>query len=60
MMTWVHQLLVQRQREGGLNMPTPILQRSYSLLSEGLAGWQQALKVANTPFPWPWWVQLCS
>jgi hypothetical protein len=33
---WLQQLLLERQREGGLNISSPVLARAYHLLSEGM------------------------
>lgn len=53
-MAWVHQLIIERRREGGLNIDAPILTRVYQVLSEGMQGFEQCRKIADTPFPFPW------
>jgi hypothetical protein len=35
-LTWIHQVLMERQREGGINVPAPLLNRAYHLLSDGM------------------------
>ncbi|KAJ1631568.1 hypothetical protein T492DRAFT_994854 [Pavlovales sp. CCMP2436] len=42
-----------------LNQPPPVVTRAYQLLSEGVIGYQQARKVGDTPFPFPY-VQLIT
>lgn len=53
-MAWIQELLVDRQRQGGLDVPAPILSRPYQLLSEGLTAFEQCRKLTDTPFPFPW------
>ncbi|KAK3238616.1 hypothetical protein CYMTET_51384 [Cymbomonas tetramitiformis] len=58
-MSWIHRLACRRTAEGGLGVPPPVLSRTYQVLSDGMLGCYQALKVAYTPFPFPW-VQLTT
>eukprot|EP00873_Tetraselmis_striata_P015796 jgi/Tetstr1/436060/TSEL_024938.t1 len=53
-LSWLHQLLHARVLEGGLAMPSPLISRPYALLSDACAGFSQAKKIAETPFPYPW------
>ncbi|CAD7698726.1 unnamed protein product [Ostreobium quekettii] len=53
-MSWVHQIIQERQREGGLAIEGPILARAYQVLSEGMLGYEQSRKIMDTPFPFPW------
>lgn len=53
-LTWVHRLILKRRREGGLNVEPPIMARVHHLLSEGMHGFDQCRKTAETPFPFPW------
>eukprot|EP00210_Caulerpa_lentillifera_P008077 g7712.t1 len=53
-MSWIHQLIIERRRQGGLNVEPPILTRVYQVLSEGMQGFEQCRKIADTPFPFPW------
>jgi hypothetical protein len=57
--TWILRLCLERQTRGGLNVPPPIVTRAYQLLSEGAVAYQQARKVGDTPFPFPY-VQLVT
>ncbi|WIA42693.1 hypothetical protein OEZ86_008645 [Tetradesmus obliquus] len=54
LLSWVHELMLQRQTAGGLRMPAPILARVYTGLSDGLTAYEQCRKLADTPFPFPW------
>lgn len=58
-MAWIHRLACKRCAEGGLAVPPPVLSRTYQVLSDGMLGCVQAIKVAYTPFPFPW-VQLTT
>ncbi|KAK9827509.1 hypothetical protein WJX74_006552 [Apatococcus lobatus] len=51
---WVQQLLTERHTEGGINMPAPIVSRSWQMLSEGYHAYEQCRKLSDTPFPFPW------
>ncbi|CAD7699638.1 unnamed protein product [Ostreobium quekettii] len=53
-MSWVHQIVLERRREGGLAIEPPILTRVYQVLSEGMLGYEQSRKIMDTPFPFPW------
>jgi hypothetical protein len=35
-MAWLHELLMQRQQDGGLEVPAPILSRAYQILSDAV------------------------
>jgi predicted membrane chloride channel (bestrophin family) len=47
-------LISVRFKEGGLNMPAPIVSRIYQELSNGALGFHQAQKIAFVPFPFPY------
>jgi predicted membrane chloride channel (bestrophin family) len=47
-------LISVRFKEGGLNMPPPIVSRIYQELSNGALGFHQAQKIAFVPFPFPY------
>lgn len=51
---WVHRELVARRSVGGIREDAPIVSRIYQVLSDGMNGFEQALKVRNTPFPFPY------
>lgn len=53
-MMWLQQLLTDRSRSGGMEAPAPLLAGSYRMLAEGLRGYDQCRKLADTPFPFPW------
>jgi hypothetical protein len=57
--TWILRLALDRHAKGGLNVPAPVVTRTYQLVSEGVHGYQQARKVGDTPFPFPY-VQLVT
>lgn len=52
-------LISVRLKDGGLNMPPPIVSRIYQELSNGSLGFHQAHKIARVPFPFPY-AQLLS
>merc|ERR1712159_855920 len=56
---WVQDTLIRRQKDGGLNVPPPICTRIFQELSNGMLGFNNALKIHDTPFPFPY-VQLIS
>lgn len=56
---WVQDTLTKRLKSGGLDIPSPILTRIFQELSTGMLGFNNALKIHNTPFPFPY-VQLIS
>lgn len=53
-MAWIHQIILERRREGGLAIEPPIMTRVYQVLSEGMLGFEQCRKIMDTPFPFPW------
>jgi hypothetical protein len=55
---WLQQAIILRHQEGGLNIPPPILGRVFQEMSTGMLGFQQCLKIQDTPFPFPY-VQIC-
>ncbi|CAD7701187.1 unnamed protein product [Ostreobium quekettii] len=52
-LAWVNQILLDRRREGGINVPGPLMTRVYGVLSSGMLGYEQARKLQDTPFPFP-------
>ncbi|HBF26304.1 MAG TPA: hypothetical protein DDW61_00785, partial [Actinobacteria bacterium] len=52
--SWMIRGITVRQREGGVSVPPPILSRVYQELSNAMLGYNNALKVATTPFPFPY------
>lgn len=53
-LSWVTQEIVGRIKEGGLRMPPPILTRLLQELSNGMLGFNQAYKMVERPFPFPY------
>eukprot|EP00403_Amphidinium_massartii_P006411 CAMPEP_0178370336 /NCGR_PEP_ID=MMETSP0689_2-20121128/249_1 /TAXON_ID=160604 /ORGANISM="Amphidinium massartii, Strain CS-259" /LENGTH=560 /DNA_ID=CAMNT_0019990153 /DNA_START=8 /DNA_END=1691 /DNA_ORIENTATION=- len=51
---WIQSLIVDAQARGILAVPPPILTRSFQELSGGMVCFHDALKVADTPFPFPY------
>ena len=47
-------MVSQRQQLGGVAAPPPIVSRIFQELSNGLLGFENAYKVARTPFPFPY------
>lgn len=43
-----------RRSAGGLHVDAPVLSRVHQELSSGYHGWQQACKLEDTPFPFPY------
>eukprot|EP00892_Ulva_mutabilis_P012037 jgi/Ulvmu1/9205/UM005_0305.1 len=52
-MAWLQQAIMERRRQGGLQVPAPLLTRMYQLLSDGMLGYEQCKKLATIPFPFP-------
>jgi predicted membrane chloride channel (bestrophin family) len=54
-MSWIQAHIVARAEDAeGLRVPPPVLSRVYQTLSEGMLGFNQADKLAKTPFPMPY------
>eukprot|EP00657_Telonema_sp_P-1_P005202 TRINITY_DN22410_c0_g1_i1.p1 TRINITY_DN22410_c0_g1~~TRINITY_DN22410_c0_g1_i1.p1 ORF type:complete len:106 (-),score=32.37 TRINITY_DN22410_c0_g1_i1:135-452(-) len=53
-MARIVRLISHRQKEGGCAVPPPILSRVYQELSNGLLEFDQAKKVSDIPFPFPY------
>lgn len=54
-MSWIQALIVTRSEErDGLRIAHPILSRCHQVLSDGMLGFNQADKLAKTPFPMPY------
>lgn len=50
-MTWLQQCIMERRREGGLQVPAPLLTRMYQLLSDGMLGYEQCRYAPPPPHP---------
>merc|ERR1712137_52547 len=53
-MTWLVKELVARRKAGGVAAEAPIVSRIYQVLSDGMLGYLNAIKLADTPFPFPY------
>eukprot|EP00803_Ostreobium_quekettii_P004807 evm.model.scf_1129.1 EVM.evm.TU.scf_1129.1 scf_1129:2455-5702(-) len=51
---WICDLILDRRREGGLRVEPPLLTRCFQVLSQGMEGYAQCRKLAETPFPFPY------
>ncbi|GBG88875.1 hypothetical protein CBR_g48487 [Chara braunii] len=51
---WLHRSLVARRMEGGIKVDAPVVSRIYQVLSDGMLGFENSYKLANTPFPFPY------
>lgn len=56
---WLQGAITDALTAGILNIPPPLLTRVFQELSNGLMAFNQALKVADIPFPFPY-AQICS
>jgi len=52
--TWVQDTLIRRLGHGGLAVPAPICTRLFQELSNGMLGFNNAAKIHDTPFPFPY------
>mmetsp|Transcript_35457 Transcript_35457/g.81099 ORF Transcript_35457/g.81099 Transcript_35457/m.81099 type:complete len:591 (-) Transcript_35457:129-1901(-) len=51
---WLQQLLVENINTGVLDIPAPILARSFDQLTAGMLQFQEAMKISTIPFPFPY------
>mmetsp|Transcript_60801 Transcript_60801/g.144879 ORF Transcript_60801/g.144879 Transcript_60801/m.144879 type:complete len:537 (+) Transcript_60801:84-1694(+) len=51
---WIQGLVVEAMEQKILTTPPPILTRAFHELSNGMVSFHDALKVADTPFPFPY------
>jgi len=52
--TWIQDTLIRRQDMGGIPVPPPICTRLFQEMSNGMLGFNNANKIHNTPFPFPY------
>merc|ERR1740130_388015 len=52
--TWIQDTLIRREDNGGIPVPPPICTRLFQELSNGMLGFNNANKIHNTPFPFPY------
>ena len=54
-MSWIQSLIMLRsETPEGLRVTPPLLSRVHQVLSDGMLGFNQADKIATTPFPMPY------
>lgn len=51
---WIVQDLTNQVQSNGLNVPPPICSRLYQELSNGMLAFNNAMKIHDTPFPFPY------
>lgn len=51
---WIQGLIVENIRTGILDVPPPILSRSFQEMATGMVHFHEAMKIANVPFPFPY------
>jgi predicted membrane chloride channel (bestrophin family) len=51
---WVTQEVSNRFKEGGMRVAPPVISRLFQELSNGMLGYNQAYKVTERPFPFPY------
>jgi len=56
---WIQQLIVENIGTGVLSIPAPILTRSFQELAVGMVHFNEAMKISNVPFPFPY-AQTCD
>jgi len=52
--SWIQHTLIGRQHSGGLAVPPPVCTRLFQEMSNGMLGFNNANKIHNTPFPFPY------
>jgi len=52
--TWIQDTLIRRQNMGGIAVPPPVCTRLFQEMSNGMLGFNNANKIHNTPFPFPY------
>merc|ERR1712032_1302176 len=56
---WIQQLIVYNIRTEVLNIPPPILSRSFQEIATGMVHFHDAMKISTVPFPFPY-AQTCD
>lgn len=51
---WIQQLIVDNLDSGILNVPGPVQSRVFQEMSNGMLAFNNTLKIATTPFPFPY------
>ena len=53
-MTWIVRACMRRRKEGGIPAEAPVFSRVVQVLSDGMLHYMAALKIRDTPFPFPY------
>ena len=56
---WIQQVVVDNISSGVLSIPPPILSRVFNELANGMCEFEQAMKISETTFPFPY-TQVCD
>lgn len=51
---WVLRAIGRRSQQGGINASPPVFSRVYQVFSDGMMGYNNAVKLHDTPFPFPY------
>lgn len=51
---WVLRAIGRRSQQKGINAAAPVFSRVYQVLSDGMLGYNNAVKLHDTPFPFPY------
>lgn len=54
LINWLQRLIVKAHREGSLDVPPPILTRSFQELSRGIVNLTNVRRIRDIPFPYPY------
>jgi predicted membrane chloride channel (bestrophin family) len=52
--SWLHRLILARSHSGGLQVPSPVLSRSYQVLNDAMNSFHLLQGVSDIPFPFPY------
>jgi len=52
--SWIQDTLIRREEDGGIAVPPPICTRLFQEMSNGMLGYNNAVKIHGTPFPFPY------
>jgi len=56
---WIQQLIVENLHSGVIQIPPPILSRSFQEIANGMVAFHEAMKISSIPFPFPY-AQTCE
>eukprot|EP00427_Karlodinium_veneficum_P039376 CAMPEP_0169288426 /NCGR_PEP_ID=MMETSP1016-20121227/60551_1 /TAXON_ID=342587 /ORGANISM="Karlodinium micrum, Strain CCMP2283" /LENGTH=262 /DNA_ID=CAMNT_0009378651 /DNA_START=20 /DNA_END=806 /DNA_ORIENTATION=- len=57
--TWIQQVIVEHVKSDLLDIPAPILSRVFQELGDGMVAFEDAMRIAYIPFPFPY-AQACD